>query len=398
MGLHKSLIESENHIPFGLGPYADNIARVSATVTSSDIGKIAWQQDDNTVWLLVDNSPLTWKQITPDAVASSTNHVDTVCIKNSPGTINKGQAVYIVGYDDANQAIKVELACANSTTTMPSVGIAVENFTNLVTGSIRLQGKLEGVDTSLFAVNNFLHISPTVSGLLTSTHPSGPDVHQVVAKVAKVDAVDGVLAINVPAEYDHLSNSTPNAIGTASAGTSAFSSRRDHIHAHGNQSSDGNMHAVVIAGGAAGFMSGSDKTKLDGIVTGAELSKLRQSKTELLAVDASINNAVFTDLLSTTITTASDAILIVSGWYSAFGNAQGRLRIDIDGTPYNTVSNHGHAGTIYFSNNTFVRVSGLASGSHTVKIQWASTATITCNASTSPTTVSAGILILETTA
>jgi hypothetical protein len=65
-----------------------------------------------------------------------------------------------------------------------------------------------------------------------------------------------------------LSSATPAAIGTASAGVSTTASRSDHVHAHGNQAG-GSLHADVIAGGASGFMSGADKTKLNGIANGA---------------------------------------------------------------------------------------------------------------------------------
>jgi pectin methylesterase-like acyl-CoA thioesterase len=44
--------------------------------------------------------------------------------------------------------------------------------------------------------------------------------------------------------------------------------RADHQHAHGNRGG-GTLHAEVIAAGASGFMSGTDKTKLDGVATGA---------------------------------------------------------------------------------------------------------------------------------
>lgn len=56
---------------------------------------------------------------------------------------------------------------------------------------------------------------------------------------------------------------SPVTIGTANSnGTSANLARADHVHAHGNQAG-GALHDAVIAGGAAGFMSGTDKTKLD---------------------------------------------------------------------------------------------------------------------------------------
>lgn len=63
-------------------------------------------------------------------------------------------------------------------------------------------------------------------------------------------------------------------VGTAnSAGASALVSRADHVHAHDNQPG-GLLHALVAAGGDAGFMSGADKTKLDGIAPGATATPL----------------------------------------------------------------------------------------------------------------------------
>lgn len=61
-----------------------------------------------------------------------------------------------------------------------------------------------------------------------------------------------------------LSNAAPPSLGSASAGVASTSSRSDHVHAHGNQAG-GTLHADVIAGGASGFMSGTDKTKSDAI-------------------------------------------------------------------------------------------------------------------------------------
>ena len=65
---------------------------------------------------------------------------------------------------------------------------------------------------------------------------------------------------------DHVhpatSNTTPSPIGTAAIGTSSQPARADHVHAHGNQAG-GTQHDEVVAGGASGFMSGGDKTKLN---------------------------------------------------------------------------------------------------------------------------------------
>lgn len=59
----------------------------------------------------------------------------------------------------------------------------------------------------------------------------------------------------------------------------------------------GNAHANVVAGGAAGFISGSDKTKLDGIATGATANSAdatllaRASHTGTQSLDTTIDSA-----------------------------------------------------------------------------------------------------------
>jgi hypothetical protein len=69
---------------------------------------------------------------------------------------------------------------------------------------------------------------------------------------------------------DALLTGTPVSIGSANATGSSNTSfpRLDHVHDHGSQTV-GTMHAAVIAGSTSGFMTGTDKTKLDGIATGA---------------------------------------------------------------------------------------------------------------------------------
>jgi hypothetical protein len=64
-----------------------------------------------------------------------------------------------------------------------------------------------------------------------------------------------------------LASTTPAAVGAADVGVAASAARADHVHAHGNQAG-GSLHANATTS-VAGFMSSGDKTKLDGIATGA---------------------------------------------------------------------------------------------------------------------------------
>lgn len=65
-----------------------------------------------------------------------------------------------------------------------------------------------------------------------------------------------------------LASTSPADVGTTAPGIAGAASRSDHVHAHGNQLG-GALHANVVAAGAAGFITGADKTKLDGLPTSA---------------------------------------------------------------------------------------------------------------------------------
>jgi hypothetical protein len=91
---------------------------------------------------------------------------------------------------------------------------------------------------------------------------SGETVAPAYIPAATTTAIGGV----------ELSDAAPPQIGTSGAqGSSTDVAREDHTHAHGAQT-DPSLHANVVAGGNAGFMTGADKTKLNGIETAAEVN------------------------------------------------------------------------------------------------------------------------------
>jgi hypothetical protein len=60
MPLHKEIFPVENHIPYAF-EYSNEAARLGAGgLVGNDIGKLAIQQDDNTLWILINDSPVTW--------------------------------------------------------------------------------------------------------------------------------------------------------------------------------------------------------------------------------------------------------------------------------------------------------------------------------------------------
>lgn len=78
MSLHKNLGASDIHIIYALS-YANSSARTSATgLTSADVGKVARQTDDESFWLLTDDSPLTWVRIDNVSGAGEANTASNV--------------------------------------------------------------------------------------------------------------------------------------------------------------------------------------------------------------------------------------------------------------------------------------------------------------------------------
>jgi len=68
-GLHKDLEILEIHRVQCL-EYANSTLREGATgLDADDIGRVARQTDDETYWVLTDNSPVTWKLLTGDPSA-----------------------------------------------------------------------------------------------------------------------------------------------------------------------------------------------------------------------------------------------------------------------------------------------------------------------------------------
>lgn len=109
------------------------------------------------------------------------------------------------------------------------------------------------------------------------------------------------------------------AIGTQDAGVSNKVARADHVHAHGDQAG-GTLHADVIAGGADGFMTGADKTKLDLYLSSFTGGGFLMSNAGGTAVEENFHTATQGDLLFattagawTTLGTGTSGQVLTSG-------------------------------------------------------------------------------------
>lgn len=115
-----------------------------------------------------------------------------VICRNATGALISGMcAVYISGSLGSLRPL-IGLAKADSTLTMPAIGVATENIGNNTDGYVMFEGHLENFDTSAFSDGDLLYVSPTVAGGLTAVKPANP---QIVAHVVKSHATQGILLV-----------------------------------------------------------------------------------------------------------------------------------------------------------------------------------------------------------
>jgi hypothetical protein len=128
--------------------------------------------------------------------------------KNDQGaSITKGQAVYIKGV--SGTVPTVGLARADSASTMPAFGLALENANDQAEVQIITFGNLTDVNTTTYSLsaNQTVYVSAATAGALTNTAPSGEsNLIQNIGRVVRADASAGIIKVGGAGR----SNATPN--------------------------------------------------------------------------------------------------------------------------------------------------------------------------------------------
>lgn len=126
--LHSALSGTNIHVPYAW-TYADTAAREGATLAAADVGKFARQTDDNSIWMLTDDSPLTWIQVNNSATGAPTDAAYITTAAN--GTLS-AEVVHPELYD-ASTGSEVDMSGAGTGTGVTAAlsnGLWGVTFTN----------------------------------------------------------------------------------------------------------------------------------------------------------------------------------------------------------------------------------------------------------------------------
>ena len=118
----------------------------------------------------------------------------TLDVTNSSGvTINKGDPVYISGFNVTSGKPEVTKSQATNIATFPVIGLAEVAMGTATDGSIIISGIFTGINTSSYSIGSRLYVGG--SGGLTTTQPiTSTTSSGVVGIVSKVN-VNGIILV-----------------------------------------------------------------------------------------------------------------------------------------------------------------------------------------------------------
>jgi hypothetical protein len=118
-------------------------------------------------------------------------------VNNTGSSIPAYSAVYAAGndLDPLPAAVEIALAKADSSATMPCIGITIETIADTAYGRVMLAGFLEDVNTSAFSVGDTIYVSAATAGEFVTTRPVAPNIGQEMGTILVDHASAGAAQI-----------------------------------------------------------------------------------------------------------------------------------------------------------------------------------------------------------
>jgi hypothetical protein len=167
----------------------------------------------------------------------------------------------------SSSTIRSEITSSNVTTALTYTPTSITGLTGVQsTSDIKTGLSLVKGDVGLGSVDNTSDLDKPVS---TATQTALDGKEDTITATTSADYYRGDKTFatldKTAVGLGNIDNTSDANKPISTATQTALDAKLDETHA----GTGGTAHADVIAGGAAGFMTGSDKTKLDGVATGA---------------------------------------------------------------------------------------------------------------------------------
>lgn len=197
-------------------------------------------------------------------------------VKNQTGaTLTNGKPVAFDGNVGASGRRRAAYAIADGTyLPQHTMGILTQDIANGSDGYVTRFGKVRGIDTTgtpygeTWAAGDVIYVSPTTAGNLTNVAPDAPDYAMEVGTVVNVHAVQGEIFVTVSSNHRIIDAADVDGTPLTTSGQILV---WDNANGYFDPTVNINDYQLILADGA--FVDG-DKTKLDGVESGAEVNNI----------------------------------------------------------------------------------------------------------------------------
>ena len=195
--------------------------------------------------------------------------------------ITKGQAVYVSGISGNTPVLS--LADSSNSAKMPAFGLAGSTVTTSQSLDVVTFGTLSAIDTSTFTLGATLYVNG--AGSLSATKPTGESsLIQNIGKVQRVHATSGSIKVGGAGRSNDTPNLDENKIFIGNSSNAASTAAISTVITD-NASS---VKTAYESNSDTNAFTDSEKTKLAGIASGAEVNAVDSvnSQTGAVALDA----------------------------------------------------------------------------------------------------------------
>ena len=263
-----------------LGNAAADTITVNGTLVGVDIEDL----DNVTVATPAGGQILEYDSATSEWVNVYADHSYVRVYNNTASAMSRGDVVYVNGAQNSNVA-QVGLAQANSSSTMPAIGVLLDDLAIGSEGLAVVGGKANGValPSASFSEGDVVYVSATTAGGVTATKPTGTNLIQNLGIVMQTHDTNGTIKVTGVGRTNDIPNIPNGQVWIGNASGVATPTTLETVATSGDYNDLTNTPTTITASQASAITANTAKV---GITT-QQASDISANNAKVSYTDAS---------------------------------------------------------------------------------------------------------------